>query len=411
MIILLKRGKGNSVFDMAFLKKINYARWAIINFVVLSVFGIALRCMQLCDLPFLNYQFILHAHSHFAFAGWMFFAIALLITQIVAGDRYTPGFKYVFIAALISAYGMLFSFSFQGYKIVSITFSTLFILVTYRFTYLVFKKGLLRNKVNETAHELIKGALTFLCISSLGPFLLGPLAALGYKNSSLYQDAIYFYLHFQMNGFMFLASLGLIAAIFLNATSSKRRNIWMALFIYSTIPLYFIFTLWDRPNEPVRILACLGAGLNLVSWLMICLYSRKEWDQFSFLVKAALIAATLKIVFQVLVCMPSIGEWAFLNRNLIIGYIHLLTLGTVMPVIIDQFVKRGFFKMRKMVSIVSWCYITVTVVYLLLLFIQPLLSLMPITIPGYQFLLFILCFLFLPIGLVLLANTKRDTTV
>jgi len=67
---------------MEWLKKTNYPRWAMLNFVILIVFGILLRYMQLYDLPFLNYQFILHAHSHFAFAGWMFFAIALLLRTL-----------------------------------------------------------------------------------------------------------------------------------------------------------------------------------------------------------------------------------------------------------------------------------------------------------------------------------------
>jgi len=408
MITLPKKAKGYWVFEMAFLKKNNYPKWAMINFVVLTVFGILLRCIQLSNLPFLDYQFILHAHSHFAFAGWMFFAIALLISHELWGEQYPSTLKYVFIFALISAYGMLVSFSLQGYKAVSITFSTLFILVTYRFTYLVFKDGLLRNKVNKAACKLIKSALIFVCISSLGPFLLGPLVALGYKNSSLYQDAIYFYLHFQMNGFMFLASLGLLSTALLKVPLTKSKAVWLDLFVYSTIPLYFIFALWDKPNEPIRLLACLGAGLNLVSWLMLCLNFRKAWDQFSFLVKAALIAASLKIIFQVLVCVPSIGEWTFLNRNLIVGYIHLLTLGTVMPVITDQFIQKGFLKTGRTIKISGWCYVIVTVVYLSLLFIQPLLSSFSITIPNYPYLLFILCFLFLPIGIFLLINVERN---
>jgi hypothetical protein len=407
MTILLKRAKDRWVFEMSFREKINYPQWAMINFAVLTIFGIVLRCMQLLDVRFLNYQFLLHSHSHFAFSGWMFFVIALLITHFGGGDQNKPGFKYIFIFALISAYGMLVSFSLQGYKAISITFSTVFIFVTYWFAYLVLKSGPVKNNVNETAYKLISAALIFVCISSLGPFLLGPLVALGYKTSSLYQDAIYFYLHFQMNGFMFLASLGLVAATLLNVIPSKHQRVWLDLFVYSTIPLYFIFTLWDKPDDPIRTLACLGAGLNLVSWLMLCWNFRKAWDQFSFLIKTALIAASLKIIFQVLVCIPYIGEWAFLNRNLIVGYIHLLTLGTVMPIIIDQFIQKGFLKSGKTMSVATWCYVVVTVIYLSLLFIQPLLSSFLVTIPGYQFLLFILCLLFLPIALTLLANIKR----
>ncbi|MDR3694777.1 hypothetical protein [Mucilaginibacter sp.] len=391
---------------MQWSKKFNYPRWAIINFIVLTLFGILLRYMQLYGLPVLDYQFILHAHSHFAFAGWMFFAIALLISDIITGGKYSSGYKYVFVFTLISAYGMLVSFSFQGYKPVSIVFSTLFVLLTYRFTYLVFRGKILKNVVNETTYKLIRCALIFLCISSLGPFTLGPLAVLGFKNTSYYQDAIYYYLHFQMNGFMFLAALGLLASTSITTLLSKNDSKWLNLFIYSTIPVYFIFTLWNKPHGWVWILAGLGAGVNLLSWLILCFNFRKDARQFSFLAKAALVAATLKIIFQLLICLPAIGEWAFNNRNLIIGYIHLLTLGIIMPLIIDQFIQRGFLNTGKIVLVVNWSYIISVVIYLSLLFIQPLLSLFSIYIPQYQFLLFVLCLLFLPIGLMLLSRTK-----
>ncbi|HEY8783301.1 MAG TPA: hypothetical protein VIM16_16870 [Mucilaginibacter sp.] len=392
---------------MEWVRKLNYPKWAIVNFIALTVLGILLRYAQLYGLPLVNYTFLLHAHSHFAFAGWMFFAIALLISHVIIGGQYSSGFKYVFVGALVSAWGMLISFSLQGYKPVSITFSTLFILVTYRFTYLVFKSGALKNAVNEVAYKLIRGALIFLCLSSLGPFTLGPLAAIGLKNTPYYQDAIYYYLHFQMNGFMFLSVLGLLASTSVSPTLSKNNRKWLNLFIYSTIPLYFIFTLWDATRSWIWILAGLGAGLNLISWAMLCLNFRKDLYQFSFLAKAVVLGATLKIIFQAIICFPPIGDWTFLNRNLIIGYIHLLTLGIVMPLIVDQFIKKGFLKAGKLLTVVNWFYIITVIIYLGLLFLQPLLSLFAVTIPQYQLLLFILCLFFLPIGILLLTRVKR----
>lgn len=401
------RVKDYLVYKMEWVRKLNLPKWAMINFIVLTVFGLVLRYKQLYDLPIADYQFILHAHSHFAFAGWMFFAIALLISRTIAGKQHTSGYSYVFALSLISAYGMLISFSFQGYKPVSIIFSTLFVLVTYRFTYLVLKGDTLKNAVNEAAYKLIRGGLIFLCLSSLGPFVLGPLTVLGFKNTPYYQDAIYFYLHFQMNGFMLLAALGLFASTSLTTSLTKDSSKWLNLFIYSVIPLYFIFTLWEKPNDWIWVLASFSSGLNLLSWIMLCRNFRKHANKFSFLVKAALIAATLKIIFQALICFPSIGEWTFLNRNLIIGYIHLLTLGIIMPLIIDQFIKKGFLKLDKMLNVVNWVYILSVIIYLGLLFIQPLLALFFIVIPQYQFTLFLLCSLFLPIGFFLLVKVKK----
>lgn len=391
---------------MKWYSTLNYPRWAIVNFIVLSILGVVLRYMQLYDLPWLNYQFILHAHSHFAFSGWMFFSIALLIAQLCTGERLTSGFKYVLFLTLVSAYGMLASFSWQGYKLVSISCSTLFVLVTFRFTYLVFKSNLLKDSVNPIAYKLIRSSLVLLCLSALGPFALGPLAAFGLKHTPYYQDAVYFYLHFQMNGFMLLAALGLLASALPVKYLTGRMNGWLNLFIFSTIPLYFIFTLWGKSGNGLWVLAGMGAGLNLVSWLALCFNFRSNWCQLSFLERAALIALTLKCIFQLFVCVPAIGDWTFLNRNLIIGYIHLLTLGIIMPLLISQFIRTGMIRSCKTIIAVNFIYIILVVLYLCLLFIQPLLALFSIIIPGYQFLLFSLCLLFLPVGILLLCKVK-----
>ena len=57
----------------------SYLRLAVVNFIVLTILGLVLRYIHIGSSGGINYQFLLHAHSHFAFAGWMFFAIALLV--------------------------------------------------------------------------------------------------------------------------------------------------------------------------------------------------------------------------------------------------------------------------------------------------------------------------------------------
>lgn len=137
-----------------------FARVTVINFVILSLWGVLLRLLQLSDLP-LNYQFILHAHSHFAFAGWMFCTIAFLLTRLVSDGEISRPFKLLLYLSLISAYGMLVSFSLQGYRPAAIAFSTLFMGITFRFTYLLTKSVSLKNRVNPLAYPLIRGSLFF----------------------------------------------------------------------------------------------------------------------------------------------------------------------------------------------------------------------------------------------------------
>lgn len=383
-----------------------YTRWALVNFLVLALAGEALRYLHVWPAAGISYMFLLHAHSHFAFAGWMFFAIALLLTYQLKGKMSAPGFKYVFVLALISAYGMLISFYLQGYKAVSIAFSTLFILATYRFTWLVLRRHTLRNAVGQLSYQLIRAALFYLCLSSLGPFALAPIIAAGFRNSPVYQDAIYFYLHFQMNGFMVLAVLGLLAQHLHHNVLFGGSRLWLRLFIVSAVPLYFIFNLWSGPGPLISTLALSGAGLNLVSWLALCISYRRSWSAFSPLTRAAIAAVTLKGIFQLLVCIPAIGVWAFSSRDLVVGYIHLLTLGIVTPLILDIMLRQGLLKFRT--AVVMALYLAATIIYLVMLFLQPLLMLFGIIIPGYELWLFMVCLCFPATAVMLIAASKTS---
>lgn len=293
---------------------------------------------------------------------------------------------------------MLISFSLQGYKAVSIGFSTLFIFVTYRFTYLILKEKRLKEKLGPVAPPLLIGALFFLCLSSLGPYALGPLMATGNRNSPLYQNAIYFYLHFQMNGWMLLGALSLMSSTYLSGIKTSRSfKRWLNIFIYSHFPLFLIFLLWTNPPGWVWIAAFLASALNLLSWCVLCMLHKNLFKKLPLLVKASFAAISIKGVFQVLICFPSIAVWVVSDRSLIIGYIHLITLGCVMPLIIDQFCRSNFFQ-RSRIETVNLLFLTGVMFYLVLLFIQPLFTLFGRSVPHFRLLLLISSLYFLVIG-------------
>ncbi|MGV3509419.1 MAG: hypothetical protein ACO1N7_09035 [Sphingobacteriaceae bacterium] len=377
---------------MTWIKKLDFTRWAIANFVILAFFGAVLRYM-VCFPAGLNYLNILHAHSHFAFSGWTFLALAFLIFKQLK-EPVSGAFQWMLVLTLLCSFGMLFSFSVQGYKFVSISFSTLFLVVTYWFSYLVYRKLQLVN--NTIFRTLIKAGIWCLVLSSIGPLALGALKASG-NTGIIYQNAIYFYLHFQLNGWMLFATLGLIAISFLKLESSQTSTkVWLMVFIISSIPLFFIFTLWAKPPQWVFLLAFISACFNAASWFILGTKLWEDIKQFPFLVKFALLAISIKVVFQLFVCIPVIGEWTFLNRNLIIGYVHLITLGSITPVIINQFVKIG---RLQSVKTLNKFYCSLTVLYLVILFLQPLLNLYGMLIPHFQYCLFAISVLFCITGL------------
>jgi len=294
--------------------------------------------------------------------------------------------------ALISSLGMLISFSIQGYRVISIAFSTLFLLVTYWFAALVYPK--LNFIVNASSRLLIKAGIWCLVLSSIGPLALGALKASG-NTGAIYQNAIYFYLHFQMNGWMLLTVLGLVFKNYLRFNDAAGKSIrpWIYGFILSGFPLFFIFTLWSKPSSWVGEIAFLAALINAISWLGIIQKTFCMLKKAPVMIQVALLAVSLKVLFQVLVCVPQIGEWTFSNRNLIIGYVHLLTLGCVTPVLLHLFTRHLSIKY------IERSYIALVVLYLVLLFIQPVLSLYRIAIPNYQHLLLCISLLFCLSGL------------
>src|SRR5690349_8764799 len=104
-------------------------RWskvALVNLFIVALIGVTLRYKIAFSLPFIDQRNLLHGHSHFAFSGWITQAIMTLLVGYLQKNK-EPGVykKYcgVLYANLITAYGMLFSFPFQGYAFFSILFS------------------------------------------------------------------------------------------------------------------------------------------------------------------------------------------------------------------------------------------------------------------------------------------------
>lgn len=385
-----------------------YPALAIGSFVALALWGVILRLMFIFPLPGLNYTFLLHAHSHFAFSAWVFLSLAILTIHEISETKISRSFHSLLIATLLTSIGMLVSFSLQGYKAVSIVFSTLFILINFYFCFIILRNKSLPSKFNSLSLRLLKSSLVYLCLSAIGPLSLGPLIAAGLKNAPVYHNAIYFYLHFQMNGWMLMSVLAVTVNRFIGKATVINRNErrWADLFIWSTLPLFLIFTLWSNTNGWIRVTAFAAAFFNLISWIKLLQILKKRQLALPPPAKVALIALTTKIFFQTLICIPALGNWVFSQRNIIIGYIHLLTLGTISPLILQLFTNHGFLQ-GKGLRFLHSAFIGSVIIYLLILFLQPFLALFFIQIPHYQVLLGCISAVLLIEGCLYLVSTKN----
>lgn len=186
-------------------------RWlkiSLANLAIVALLGTILRTKILFSLPWIDFKNLLHAHSHFAFGGWITLCLFTLMVYEILPFRLYRKVKYKILLSgiFLSAAGMLFSFPFQGYGFYAIAFSTLFIFFTYGFSW-IFVKDLLQARPGKAVRMLSIAALIFADLSSVGPFTLAYMMATHHVNLLLYKDSIYTYLHFQYNGFFTLAAL------------------------------------------------------------------------------------------------------------------------------------------------------------------------------------------------------------
>lgn len=320
-------------------KKQFWTAVALVNLSIVALLGFTLRTKILFPLEVLNFKHVLHAHSHYAFGGWVSLALlALMVHEILAGEqREKKVYQWFFWGFLASSAGMLISFLAQGYAFFSILFSTLFIFISYGFV-AVFTKDLLRSKAEKSVVILSICSLVCLAVSSVGPFTLAYLMASRSGNHLLYRDSIYTYLHLQYNGFF---TLGVFALFFNRLTSLSRhqaqqtRNFATVLCI-SIIPTLFISYLWHYPGIYTRAMAIAGCILNVALTVYFFIAMRaltpalQETPVFIRRIGGLAMAAFVaKSLLQMGTIVPGLGKLVFGDRAIIIGYLHLVLLGFV----------------------------------------------------------------------------------
>lgn len=366
----------------------------------------------------MNYGFLLHAHSHFAFAGWGFLALYTAFVHVFIPDKIAlnKSYKAMFWLMQIAAFGMLLSFPFEGYAAVSISFSTLFVAVSYWFSWRFFKDTKQENG-NQISIRFARAALIFLVISSIGPFSLGPIIANGERGSHLYFNALYFYLHFQYNGWF---SFGVFALLFrwieqrhLNY-SEKSALLFYRLMVWACVPAFLLSILWIHPASWVYFIAGIAGLIQFIAlipfWKIVKQCDKVIGKQLSKTVRIlfllSIVSFTLKLALQLLSAVPIMAQWAYEVRHLVIGYLHLVLLGFITLFLLAYFVEQKllFIGYRS----VRWglgCFVTGILITELLIFGEGLANLFSTTIPSFNLLLFFASLL-MPTGLLLILQRQ-----
>jgi hypothetical protein len=315
------------------------------------------------SLPFIDFKNILHAHSHYAFSGWITLALLSMMVYQLLPAQYAGRkiYQWLLGGLLANAVGMLLSFSLQGYGFFSILFSTLFIFITYVYACFFFKDFIRVNK-SKTVRILTVSALVCLVISSCGPFTLAYLVASKSNNLVLYKNAIYTYLHLQYSGFFTLT----VFALFVHRLgTADKYTLWFSrLLVYSVVPSMFASYLWSYPGQIVRIIAVAGSLLSIATIVLFFVSRRVAWPKSHGVKPLAyhlgVIAAacfTLKMILQALTIIPTVGALVFANRPVIIGFLHLVLLGFISVALLSYFIQSGLLKDTKRTTIAVWVFI------------------------------------------------------
>lgn len=329
---------------------------ALINFCVVALAGVTMRYKIKFALPIVDQKYLMHAHSNFAFVGWVTIALmTLMIRYLVRSNIQTNYIKYrwLLIINTVAAYAMFIAFIIEGYDFWSNTLLFVIILVSYFFIYFYWK-DLARVKDKSFCKNWLKAAMVLWGFSSIGAIFLAYLLANHVMIQDLYFASMYFFLHFQYNGWFLFVCFGVFFAYMqrqgLHAIERHSRRLFRILLI-TVVPSYFLSILWLDLPPVLQWIAKISGILQIIVLLyflrifrmvrrssFIELHGSTAW-----LWTLVSIAFTLKIVLQLLSIIPYFGHLAFGFRPVIIGYLHLSFIGIISLFIlgyINEFIHR-----------------------------------------------------------------------
>lgn len=321
--------------------KVSYKQWfyvALINFLIVSVYGALMRYKFLFPLSGLDQKNLLHAHSHFAFTAWVSMALMLFMPMFQRGhkadDRVEKPYAVLLYFNLITSVCMLIAFTAQGYALLSIIFSTLSLFVSFAFIGKFWRDLNSANLASSIKHWYYV-AIISNAVSAVGTFYLIYLKASHQENPFEQQASIYFYLHFQYNGWFFFGCLALFYHWLICETGAVFFPKYMQyLFSLSVIPTYFLTILWWK-GIPAYVGYVVFATVLLqgLCWLWFLSGSLKTMklietksNSMSLLWIIVALGVSAKLILQGFSIIPSMSVLVYGFRPIAIAYLHLVLL-------------------------------------------------------------------------------------
>ena len=333
-----------------------YGRLLLANLIIVAILGCIMRYKIGFDFPYLEQKYLQHAHSHFAFASWISLALYLIILHSMqAQSKWTAWLHKLIFAQYLMGFGMLFSFAVAGYNWLSITFSTATVFISYIILYLYNHH---RKEISEEQlwTKWFLWALIWQALSSVGTFVLAYMMASHHIDQHSYLASVYFFLHFQYNGWFLFGIIG-AALYFLkqNFHVSIDDGLPFRFLKWSVLPAYGLSVLWMDLPWFVYILVVAFVILQTVgiAILLLRLYSvkGKVVPHIVPLIKwGSLFAGSaygIKFLLQLFSVIPAMSKLAFGFRPIVIAYLHLVLLAASSTTLILLLTGLGVFRYNR----------------------------------------------------------------
>lgn len=359
--------------------------FSLFSLCAMAFLGTVLRSKIVFELPFINYNHLLEAHSHFGLGGWATLAIMTMLVRELLPESANNRSLYEWLlgSVLFCAWGMMITFMIWGYNTISTVSTLCFIGLNYFWGW-IFLRDLLKKNIDSAVKLLAVCSVICLILSTSGLLAISYIYFSKTFDAFLYRNALFTYLHFLYNGFFTLA----IFSILFNHVNQKKDNMtstrnmrrFAKALCISIIPSLFITYLWQDPNNWIRFIAIIGCFLLLICFYLF-LANTASWQTLykqekpvvRWLIFISLSSFLLKIFLQGFTVFPVIGNAIFGNRPVIMGFLHMVFLAFVTLFILAYFIQRGILDSKlKWVNAAIYLFIVAVVINELLLLTQGL---------------------------------------
>jgi hypothetical protein len=255
----------------------------------------------------------------------------------------------------------------------------------------------MRLDQSHPAKKWIKAAIFFGILSTAGTIVLSRMMVTREFDQATYLGSIYFFLHFQYNGWFMMACFAIwldsIKTVLLK--SDHTRFAFWAFFL-SGIPAYFLSTLWAEIPGWLYVVIVVSAIFQVVGWwyFILTMNANKTFISglfpklVSWLLILVALSMTLKLFLQLASTIPYVSKLAFSFRPIVIAYLHLVLLLIISVFLLTFLYGSGILKQTRATRVALIVFVTGVILNEVVLATQGIAAFSYTIIPGVNQFLF-----------------------